>query len=173
MSKPNKKTKKKSQNKIKFGIKYIAVLAIILLFTILFLPTAIFLTVAMLPTLIAVITDRSSGRNKSFVIGALNFAGCFPYLLKIWVNHNVADMSFEYLSKPETIVVIYGAAAFGYFIYWFITAVVATTLIQRSKVRLKKIEEEKLALEKRWGSEVNGNIPLDDMGFPMPVNSKD
>jgi len=93
--------------------------------------------------------------------------------LKIWVNHDVADMSLEYLSKPETIVVIYGAAAFGYFIYWFITTVVATILIQRSKVRLKKIEEEKRALETRWGSEVNGKTPLDDMGFPIPLNAKD
>ena len=168
-----KKKSKEDKNKPGWSLQHVALVSIFLLLTILFLPTAIFLMIGMLPTIIAVITDRTSGRNKSFVIGSLNFAGCFPYLLGIWVNHDVADLSLEYLSKPETIVFIYGAAAIGYMIYWFVTLIVSTILIQRSKIRLKKIDEEKLALEKRWGMKVNGKQLLDDSGFPMPISSKD
>ncbi len=159
--------KKKIKSAVNFSIKYILFLAVLILLTILFLPTAIFLAIALLPTVIAILTDKSSGKNKSFTIGSLNFAGCFPYLLGIWVNHDVADLSFDYLSRPQTIIVIYGAAVFGYFIYWFTTTIVSILLIQRSKARLKKISNEKEALENRWGNKVNGKVTLNSAGFPI------
>lgn len=134
---------------------------------ILFLPTAVLLIVGMLPTLVSAFVDREPGKNKTFTIGAMNFAGCFPYLLALWVEFNNIETTLLLLAEPKTIIVMFGAAGLGYLINDLITLGVSNILVQRSKQRIKKIELEKEALEERWGVAVNGNFVLDEYGFPI------
>lgn len=130
-----------------------------------FLPTTFLFVVGMLPTFVAAALDQGEGKNKTFTIGSMNFAGCFPYLIGLWTSSNSMDKVINYLADPKTIIIIYTAAAIGYFINWAITMGVSNILVQRSHMRIKKIEDQKKQMEERWGKKVNGKYRLNDSGF--------
>lgn len=165
-----KRRKKSKKRKISFKAFLFSVFTIGAL--ILFLPTTFLLVLGMLPTFVSAAVDREPGKNKTFTIGAMNFAGCFPYLLGVWMQSNSMETVMLYLSDPATIVIIYGSAAVGYLINWLVTIGVSSLLIQRSQLRLKRIEEEKKQLEARWGKEVNGRAELNEQGFPLDNKEK-
>lgn len=167
--------KKVKSNKIKIGFKGFILLLCVVVSAILFLPTAFIFAVGMLPTFAAYLIDRDPAKNKTFTIGAMNIAGCFPYLMGLWTESHTMDKAMNYIAEPKTIIVIYIAAALGYVINWLITMGVASLIIQKSRMRIKRIEEEKEGLQKRWGKEVNGQYTLDEHGFaldPDSVNNK-
>lgn len=157
-----KKTKKK---KSFLSARLILGLLFLLIFMIMFLPTTFLFVIGMLPTFVVAAIDDGEGKNKTFTIGSMNFAGCFPYLTGLWMSSNSMDKVMDYLSDPKTIIVIYTAAAMGYFINWGITMGVSSILVQRSHIRIKKIEEQKQQMEERWGSKVNGKYNLNESGF--------
>ncbi len=161
--KNNKKSKNIKKPKISFKALFLFFLAII--GCILYLPTAILFIVGMLPTFVSYITDTQTGKNKTFTIGAINFSGCFYYLVHIWNTSHPMDVAMNYLSNPMTIVVIYSAAGLGYVINYVATVIVSSILRQKGLLRLEKIEERKRKLEERWGEKVNGERPLDGQGF--------
>ena len=165
--KKEKKKKKKNLKKNKMSFKALFYLLLSIVALVMFLPTTFLLAVGMLPTFVVAVVDNIPGKNRTFTVGAMNFAGCFPYLLGIWTGANSMESAVTYLSDPTTIIVIYGAAAVGYAINWVVTRCVDSLLIQASKNRLKKIDHEKSDLKKRWGSIVDGKTPLDEYGYPI------
>ena len=134
---------------------------------ILFRPTTAILLVGMLPTFVAYLVDNSLEKNKTFTIGAMNFAGCFYYLLMLWRGENTLPVSLNYLENPQTIIVIYSVAAMGYLINYIVTVGVSSVLVTKSKMRIERIDKEKQALKDRWGEKVNGKHDLDEYGFPI------
>jgi hypothetical protein len=133
-----------------------------------FLPTTVFLAFGMMPTMAAFLTDRSVGRNKTVCVGLMNFAGCFPFLLKFWTEfgQQTVPNAFRLVADLETIIVVYLLAAGGYAIDIAVTGITSSIVIKRSKKKLKqaRIEQEKLV--KRCGEKVTGKYALDDFGFP-------
>jgi len=169
VAKKNKLKKKKGF----LSVQLILGLLFLLIFMIMFLPTTFLFIIGMLPTFVVAAIDNGEGKNKTFTIGSINFAGCFPYLVGLWTSSNSMDKVMDYLSDPKTIIVIYTAAAVGYFINWAITMSVSNILVQRSHIRIKKIEEQKKQMEERWGKKVNGKYNLDDSGFLINASSDD
>jgi general stress protein CsbA len=168
-----KKSKKRTKKKMKISFKLLLVVLLILSVSIIYLPTAFLLAIGMLPTLVAYIVDNDPGKNKSFTIGAMNFAGCFPFLLGVWKSGDPFYQVVNYLVSPSTIIIIYGAALMGYIINWAVTLAVSSILVHRSKMRINKIEKQKESLEERWGTKVNGSFTLDEYGFPIEAIEKD
>ena len=165
-----KKKKQKQKKQSFFSFRWLVVAFFVLASMIMFLPTTFMIAVGMLPTFVAIVVDKEEGKNKSFTIGAMNLAGVFPYLLGLWTQSNSMPQAMDYLADPKTIIVIYSAAAVGYLINWSVTMAVSSILVQRSRLRIKRIEEEKLALEERWGKKVNGQYELDNHGFVIERN---
>lgn len=165
MAKNKKRKKNKNKKKSKISFRWIFISIFSVAFMIMFLPTTFLLAVGLLPTFVAIVVDREPGKNKSLTIGAMNFAGCFPYLVGLWTESNSMDLAIGYLAKPETVIIMYSAAAVGYLINWAVTMGVSSILVQKSLLRIKKIGEEKTALEERWGKKVNGQYDLDESGF--------
>lgn len=161
----DRKMAKKNNKKSAFSFRWIIVAIASVAFMIMFMPTTFLIVVGMLPTFVAIAVDREPGKNKSFTIGAMNFAGCFPYLLGLWTKSNSMELAINYLADPKTIIIIYSIAGLGYLINSAVTIVVSSILVQRSRLRIAKIEDEKLALEERWGKKVNGKYDLDENGF--------
>jgi hypothetical protein len=130
--------------------------------------TTILLFVGMLPTIVSRFVDKTPEKTKSLTIGFMNFAGCFPFWLKmVQRGHDlqaVADVVFQ----PLTIVIIYASALVGYLIEWGVVGFVATIMVQKGKHRLTEIVKIQEAMVKKWGPEVTGEIPLDENGFPLP-----
>lgn len=134
-----------------------------------FKETAIILVFGMMPTLAILATDKSIGKSRTICVGAMNFAGCFPFLLEFWsgFGQQTIDNAFNIISNVETIIVIYMLAAGGYAIDKTVTGITASIIIQKSERRLKKIGEEQKKLVERWGEKVTGQYKLDEYGFPI------
>ncbi len=133
----------------------------------LFLPTSLLLTVGMLPTLIMLLFDRTPEKSRMLTVGSMNLAGCMPFIMELWQRQHTVDMALSYLTQPRTIVVMYFAAGIGYMIEWIVTGLVASMAVQKAKSRITSVKRRQEDLEKRWGREVSGQIPLDDEGFPL------
>jgi hypothetical protein len=152
----NKNKKKKNKKTKKRGFKSFIISLFILLIMALFRPTTVILLVGMLPTFVAYLVDSSLEKNKTFTVGAMNFAGCFPYLLGLWTGEHTLLSSLTYLENPQTIIIIYSIAAMGYLINYVTTLVVSSIMAQKSKMRIERIGKSKRELEKRWGPKVSG-----------------
>lgn len=160
-----KKNKKQKTKKNFINVRLLFILLIMLSFSVFYMPAALLLFFGMLPTLVAYIIDKKPGKNKTFTIGALNFSGCFYYLVHAWNSIQPMETALVYLQNPVTIIVIYTAAAFGYMLNFVATILISSVLRRRSVQKLEKIEKQKKALEDRWGKKVNGERPLDERGF--------
>jgi hypothetical protein len=166
--KPGKKKKKLSrswQNQLFliFGI----------LMGVVFLPTTFLLCVGMLPTPVAILADTSRQKTKVMAVGAMNLAGCAPFLIELWANGNNFDRAIDIVTDPKAIIVMYAAALIGYIINWAMTGIVSSLLFEKGKNRQTAILKRQEELIERWGREVTGQIPLDQHGFALaPLDSK-
>lgn len=137
----------------------------------LFLPTTLMLSIGMLPTWVMLFVDRTRERLRALTVGAMNLAGCMPFIMELWERGQTVPMALSYLTQPRTIVVMYFAAAIGYMIEWAVTGLVASMAVQKAKARINSIEKRSADMEERWGAEVNGTMQLDDEGFPIDTMS--
>lgn len=134
---------------------------------ILFLPTTIMLFLAMLPTIVAAVIDRTGRGTKAMTVGAMNLAGTMPFVIDLWLRENDFAHALQIITDPRTIIVIYSAAGVGYMIDWALSGIVSNMMLRKMERRKKEIEEEQQALIQRWGREVTGEIALDVHGFPV------
>jgi hypothetical protein len=132
----------------------------------LFAPLAVILVVGMIPSIVVMIVDHKEGRMRAVTIGAINFAGCAPFMIEVFKGGNNLETAMTYILQPRTIVVIYFAAAMGYLVDWAMTGIVSSILVQKAKSRVKEIQNDQKDLTERWGVEVTGTVPLDEFGFP-------
>lgn len=132
-----------------------------------FLQSTIIIAVGMLPTIVAALADKTGKGTLAITVGAMNLAGCSPFLIELWLSGHELDMGVKMISNPITIVVMYSAAAIGYVINWSLSGMVETVMVKKLHRRTKDIEERKAALKGIWGDEVTGDIVLDPFGFPL------
>lgn len=163
--------RKALKNKRKLGWKGQMLLIFIVLLGAVFLPTTVLLVVSMLPTMAASVIDKTQGKARTLTIGAMNLAGCFPFIVELWLRGHTMEIALQYLMQPRTVVMIYFAAALGYLIDWAMTGIVSAVMVQKARERLRAIDKEQEALVERWGKEVTGKIPLDPYGFAVPQES--
>lgn len=141
---------------------------ILLVTGLLFAASTVILVIGMLPTLAVNMTDRTRQKSQTLSVGLMNFAGCVPFLLELWMSAspNALDMSISILVQPKTVVIIYVIAAAGYAIERAVTGMVATMMQQRAQFRLREIDRQLKEMVDRWDYYVDGTVPLDDFGFP-------
>jgi hypothetical protein len=174
MSKNKTDTKKEQSTKSPAsagGWRMIFVVSIIM--AAVFLPSSVLLFVGMMPTLVAALTDWGPRRTRAITVGAMNLAGCSPFLFQLWSQGHTFEASVDIFTNPETIVVMYGAAAIGYLIDWTVSGLVAGIVYQQGLARKKAIKKRHTDLVDRWGPEVTGEMPLDPEGFSLiPLGNK-
>lgn len=133
---------------------------------VLFSAMSIILVIGMIPTIVAAVVDRTEGRMRMFTVGAINIAGCAPFMIEVFKKGNNVETAVSYIMQPRTIVVMYFAAGMGYLIDWAMTGIVSSIMVKKAQGRLKDIQGAQQELIQRWGPEVTGTIPLDEYGFP-------
>jgi hypothetical protein len=138
-----------------------------LITSVVFLPSTVILAIGMMPTVAAALVDRSKRKTKAVTVGAMNLAGCTPFLLDLWSQGHKFEDAVSIISEPRAIIVIYVAAVVGYLIDWAMAGIVASILYQRGLARKKAIVQRQKDLIERWGREVSGELPLDEQGFPV------
>jgi hypothetical protein len=107
-----------------------------------------------LPGMVAVLIDQEKQRYISKIVLAFNLIGLIPYVAKI-IRSSMSDVvAIDMMIEPMTWMVIYGAAAIGWMVYWFFPEAgqLINTIMINSKVN--KLEDELEALCQEWGEEI-------------------
>lgn len=131
------------------------------------MPTSFLLIVGMAPTPAAALLDRTKKKTKVLTVGAMNFAGCSPFLFDLWMKGHDFAMSMKIALDPKAIIVMYSAAGVGYLLDWAMTGVVSGVMVRRGQSRVEFIRERQAKLVERWGRKVTGELVLDPQGFPL------
>jgi len=155
---------------------------------ILSLPSVVIIFFGMLPTIVAFIIDRSKRRNASFCVGGINFCGVFPYLMDLWGHSNTMDMSIRILTDVFSLVIMYGAAGFGWMVYITLPPVIAAFLSVIAQHKLSALRATQRQLIEEWGEDVsttqevlnlreeiaaNDGIEMDDGKLPAQLDVED
>ncbi len=158
---------KLAKRKNKSGWREQVFLTFLFITAVVFVPTTLMLTIGMLPAIVASFIDKSKEKMLGLTVGAMNLAGCTPFVLQLWTTSHTISGAVEILSDPLTIVIMYFAAAFGYMLEWSLTGMVVVFVTEKAKLRLDEIEKTQEDLVRKWGPEVTGKIKLGEDGFPL------
>ena len=139
----------------------------ILLSSIAAMPTTVLLFFGMLPTAVAMFIDRTRNKTRALTVGAVNLAGCTPFILQLWTTRHSLENAFVIISDPRTIIVMYCAAGVGYMIDWTVSGLVGSLMASRATHRREQIKKRQQEMVDRWGREVTGEVPVDQMGFAL------
>ena len=137
---------------------------------ILSLPSVIIIFFGLLPTIVAFIIDRSKQRNASFCVGGINFCGVFPYLIELWTGDNSMDMSVRILTDVFSLVIMYGAAGFGWMIYLTLPPVIAAFLSVTAQHKVSTLRSTQRQLIEEWGDDVSTTQEVLDMRDEIAAN---
>lgn len=119
-----------------------------------FASTSLLLVAGMLPTLVALTTDRSPGKSAALSICTLNFAGTLPFVINLWRSGQGLGATLMILSEPYTWLVMYGAAGIGFAIYAYLPKFIATYVAYRAQSQLTGLQSLQKKLIDTWGPQV-------------------
>ena len=156
------KKKITTQKKAGFGVQILTIVGA--LAAVLMIQSTTVLAAGMIPTPCALLIDRTKGRCLTISVGAMNLAGCMPFLLDLWKRGHTMDVAIDIISQPLALVVMWSAAGMGYVIDWVVVGAVATMMYQKGQIRQSSILKRQKELIERWGPEIKGDIPLDERG---------
>ncbi|GEO81401.1 hypothetical protein [Pararhodospirillum oryzae] len=118
------------------------------------IPTVVLLGVAMLPTGVAFIVDRSLARMGWLCVGGINLAGTIPFLAQLWTEGHTVPHAVSLITDVFTIMVIYGAAALGWLLYMSVPQILGGFMAMTASRRIVALKAEQEKLVEDWGAEV-------------------
>ncbi len=118
------------------------------------LPTFVFIFIAMLPTLVAIIKGNALNRFEWVCIMGMNMTGMLPYLFELWLGVHDMIAVMDMLLDVSTIIVIYGCAAIGWLFYVFIPPIIVGIVSITDQHKVKILKKKQDVLTKRWGEEI-------------------
>lgn len=142
------------------------------------LPTMLVVAVGMLPTLVAYIVDGRREKYAAFSVGCMNFCGVLPFMLQLWLRDHTFAHAWKIVGDPIVWMIMYGAAACGWLIYYAAPHVVAVYLRFQLERRIQKLRGYQKELVDEWGDSITrGVTPAVDTGgdgsvAPTPEEEK-
>lgn len=162
-----KKGKKVSRKQSRSGGLFYRVLLLVLSVPAIWilLPTIVFLFVTMLPTLVALIVDRSRQRWSWICVGGLNFAGSAPFLIEMWFGVSDIEAALSLLGDVWTILSAYLAAMLGWVLYSSVPPLVGAFVQMTAHRKIQMLRGEQQRLVRQWGEEVAAqDVVVDEIG---------
>ncbi len=120
------------------------------------LDTVILVLLGMLPTIVALIIDRSKHKSSTLCVGGMNFSGVFPYLLELWTGANTSAIAI--ITDIYKLLVMFAAAGFGWMLFLAIPPVVGAFLTVMSQRRVAQLRSNQKNIIEEWGEGVAGNL---------------
>jgi len=127
------------------------ILAAILGFLFAALPTAIVLSVGLMPTLVALIVDVTRRRYLTKCVAGLNIAGVLPFLHKLLTTGHDVQTAMGIVSDAFAWLVMYSAAAMGWLLFMGLPGVVSMFKVLTAKRRVYMLQELQRTLLNEWG----------------------
>ncbi len=128
------------------------------------LPTSILFGIGMIPTMVAYVIDRDPEKSAPITVGGLNFCGCMPFAIDLWKHNHTIAAAGKIFADPVAWLVMYGAAAVGWALYFGIPPAVANLEVLRAEKRVDGLKQKKVALVQEWGPDVAGEVFGDSEG---------
>jgi len=119
------------------------------------LPSIIVVLVGMVPSIVTLIVDRSPRKYGALTIAALNFAGVLPYLVKLWAKSQSLENALNIVVDVFALMVMYGAAGFGWMIFLTIPTFVASIFMVVSQRRVALLRENQRKVVEEWGESIS------------------
>lgn len=113
------------------------------------------LVIGMLPTLVALVTDRSNGRTHTIAIAWANAAGVWPFMMTLWTGSNTYTQALQIVAMPESLAIMYGVAALGWLLYRVLPLAYTEFNQMMLTQRLRALRAEKEKLVEEWGPAVD------------------
>lgn len=129
---------------------------------VLFLPSMMLLVIGMTPTLAAMLTDRRREKYATLCVGCINFTGVLPFLIELWTQDHTYEHAFRVISSPFTWLVMFGAAAIGWAIYFVAPGIVGMAIAMRADQRVERLRRRQRDLVEEWGPGVAGSTDRDE-----------
>jgi hypothetical protein len=134
-----------------------------MLYILLFIPVALFtipswivIFFGLMPTMVALIIDRSRYRYSWIAVGGLNFAGTAPYLVDMWFGQHTISAAIAILTDPFKLIVMYGAATMGWALCMAFPPIVGTFIDVAAQRKIASLRADQQKLISHWGKEVTG-----------------
>ncbi len=132
-------------------IKAFTILGGILIVLFLALPTAILLSVGLMPTLVALIVDVTRKRYLTKCVAGMNFAAVLPFLHKLVTTSHDVQSAMAIVSDPFSWLVMYSGAAMGWMLFMGLPGVVSMFKVLNAKRRVYVLQETQRTLLNEWG----------------------
>jgi len=129
---------------------------------ILSLPSVMVIVFALLPTFVAFIVDSTPEKNAVYCVGSLNLCGVLPYLIDLWTGDNSMNAAILILTDVFSLVVMYGAAAFGWMIFQSLPSFIATFITVLAQSRVSSLRSTQRKLVDEWGDIVITKLENND-----------
>ncbi len=143
---------------------------ILILVTMVFLsaPTVMLLFFGLLPTIVAGIIDRTEGKHATYCVFGMNFSGIFPFLTDVWFGNHSIDAAIDIMTNPLDLMIIYGAAGFGWMLYVAVPPVITTFLSVMAQRRVTVLRENQSKIIEEWGEAVATALEIAEAGEAVP-----
>jgi hypothetical protein len=136
------------------GVAYLWIITILVLLLPWIYATLIVFFLGMLPTLVALVIDRTPQKYAAACVASVNCAGVFPYLLKLWQGSQTLDAAGRIITDVFVLFVMYGAAAFGWMLFMAIPPVVQAFLAVLDQRRVALLRANQKRIVEEWGEGV-------------------
>jgi hypothetical protein len=133
------------------------------------MPTVLLIFFGLMPSIVALVIDRTEGRYATFCVLGMNLSGLFPFLMDIWFQVHSTDMAIRIMTDVFSLLIIYGSAAFGCMLYMALPPVITTFLSAMSQRRVEALREKQAQIIEEWGESVTAVVDSQqDPGLPAP-----
>ncbi len=116
--------------------------------------SVILLFLGLLPTLVALIVDKTPRKYSTFCVGSMNITGVFPSMLELWAGQNNISHAIDIITNVFDLIVMYAAATFGWLLFMAIPPVVNGLLAVVAQHRIAQLRARQRELIKEWGDEI-------------------
>ena len=114
----------------------------------------IFIVIGMLPTLVAKMIDRSSGKYASKIVGAFNYMGLLPFMFKVWGARSASHLVVDMVWDPATWFFTYSAAGLGWIVVIIAPKIALAAFATKTEMRINVLRDKQAALIEEWGEDV-------------------
>ena len=142
------------ESKGKFNVHIsglIFLLMVILILFIFFPALLIILSIGMMPTLGAVVSDPTSNRAQATCVGFCNISGLVPALHQLYLNHFTLASAYVIVHDEFYLLYILGISAMGWALFFIIPSIAVSMYRTRDKLYLIRMVKRYKDLKDIWG----------------------